>query len=781
MRFILVLFLGFLSLSHSSTAQRIGGTIKDEKTGEALPNVSIFIDNIAVGFSNSYGFFSIKLKPKSEKIKFNLVGYKPYVMPVKKEDSLINIYLQSTITNLDAVEVSTQKSNIKKLQTSSFTLSQEVIKAIPSLTGTPDILKVFQLIPGVQTANEGTTNLNVRGGSYDQNLILLDEAPIYNPSHVLGFFSTFNADAIKSATIYKGNFPAQYGGRLSSVIDIVMKEGNNKKFTGEVSIGLTANQITLQGPFKKNKTSFLISFRNSNVSNLLKVINFVFPANSAISNDEHINFWDNNIKINHIFNNKNKIYFSFYASNDNYKFKIFSLLNDLAWSNYSGTIRWNHIFSSSLFSNLSLYSTQYSSINKNQVTTQNYEWVSGIKETGLKQDFTKYQQSNNQLKFGYAFIYRNFNPGNIVIKDTSINNKNPNVNRISSFEISAYISKEQNINDKFSIQYGVRTSWFADLGPSLNNAFINASFGNIRGNFFSFEPRLSARYLLNDFSSLKSSLSFSQQNLHLVGNSSAGLPYDYWIPASKVIKPQRSIQFSVGYFADLFNKKLALSVEAYYKSLDNILDFKDNVNLITEPNIELVIAQGIGRSYGLEVLIEKNIGKFTGWISYTLARTQYKLPSVNNNNWYSPRYDIRHNLAIVSLYKISPKTDFSATFKLTSGGFICLPTQLGYFDGITIPIYGTTKNNYQLPAYNRLDVSFKFRGRRYNTKKLKTEFVVTIYNVYASENIFSLLYRPYISPDKRSENNNFAIYDYSQLYKYYLFSIVPTVNLNIKF
>ena len=787
------LFLIFFCLVYIENvkAQQVRGIIKDYKTGETISNVIISNGNKVVAQSNSYGFYSLKLNNSNNELIFNTLGYNTIKIKLPKKDTILNILLESITTTLKEIELNTKKNNITNLQTGTITISQEKIKAVPSITGSPDILKVFQLLPGVQTANEGTTNLNIRGGSYDQNLILLDEAPIYNPAHALGFFSTFNSDAIKNATIYKGNFPAQFGGRLSSVIDIIMKEGNNKAYNNDVTIGLTANQITLQGPFKKNKSSYLVGFRNSNVSNLFKAVNLFYPV-VEFTNDQYIRFWDMNIKTNFILNENNKIYFSFYTSRDNYNYKIFSLINNLEWSNISGTIRWNHIYNKKLFSNLSIYGTQYESINKNFIKSKNFTWLSGVKEFGLKKDFTNYLNNNNTLKFGVSFIVRKFNPG-IIDRNDSINTKKQISNNINTnYELSGYISNEQVFNDKLSLLYGLRTSLFADIGPhtqykiETSNGFIDTNiytpFGKIRNQFLNFEPRITLRYLINKNSSIKLNYTYSQQNIHLISNSTAGLPYDYWVSASKEILPQTSYQFLLGYYTELFNKKINFSFETYYKILQNILDFKDNSNLLVEPNIEFITVQGKGQSYGVELYIEKLIGKFTGWLSYTLAKTQYKLPNVNNNEWYSPRYDIRHNVSIVTFYKLNNQYSISSTFKLTSGGFISFPTRSFLFDGAYFSLY-EKKNNFELPTYHRLDLSVNYNSKKNQKRKIKKEWIFTIYNVYGNENIFSLVTRqdPGFIKSGDETVNTHIILNGTKVYKFFLFSVIPTISLNLKF
>ena len=788
--YILILCLFCIKLYSQKT---VYGTVKDKNTGELLSNVVISTNSKNVVISNKYGFFSIKSTKNNLSIKFSLIGYKYIEIQSPQKDSEIIVYLTPVIENLNQVTVSTRMQKIKSLQTSFNQLSQEKIKSIPSVTGIPDVLKSFQLLPGVQTSSEGTTNLNIRGGSYDQNLVLLDEAPIYNPAHALGFFSTFNTEAIKSATIYKGNFPAQYGGRLSSVIDIVMKEGNNRRFQGDVTIGLTANQITLQGPLKKGKSSYLIGFRNSNVGLLLTTIGSLVSTGSELNKD-YIRFNDFNLKINHQLNEKNKLYFSFYNSNDAYNFKILFLINNLLWNNTAASVRWNHIYNKKLFSNLTFYTTQYSSVNKNEFYTNRYIWESAINEFGIKKEFNHYINATHNFKYGASVHFRNFNPGIIkeldsnqhIITKTGFSNNNYNS------ELALYFSNEHTLNENSAFQYGIRTTWFADWGPhqttkiaipnkGIVDTNINNPFGKIRGSFFSFEPRFSYRYLINEFSSLKVALSLTQQNLHLISNSTSGLPYDYWITASNEIKPQTSIQYLLGYYTEILNKQLVFQVEAYYKTLFNILDFKDNSNLLLEKNIELNTLQGQGKSYGLEFLIEKNEGRINGWLSYTLADTKYKIENVNNNQWYSPRYDIRHNLSLVLFYNKSKQTQWSATFKYTSGGFISLPTSTFRFDGILLPNY-ESKNNFELPAYHRLDLSIKTHGKKYDKKRIKSEWVFTIYNVYSQQNIFSLIARKDQGNIYSTEfGDQRGLENITKIYNLYLFGTIPTVALNIHF
>ena len=777
-------------------AQSIHGTIKNKQTGENIAGVVVSIDEKPIISTNNYGFYSIQIKKIPCILSFSLLGYAPIKIEINKNtQTLQNIFLIPQTTQLDEVIINTKKNSIKNLQSSTNIIKQEQIKSIPSFTGTPDVLKSLQLLPGVQTANEGTTNLNIRGGSYDQNLIILDEAPIYNTAHALGFFSTFNADIIKSATIYKGNFPVQYGGRLSAVIDIITKDGNNQKISGSAAAGIAGiYQAVIEGPIQKNKSSFIISYRKSLVSEIIKLLpifNFISTDAQILnnSNGQYINFYDFNFKLNFNINKNNKLFFSTYSGNDDYNFSILGNRNFTEWGNITNSIRWNHIFNNTLFSNATFYTSQYNNINKNEERIKKYRWKTDILDIGFKYDITHFLNNNNTLKYGIAISKKQFNPGVVEVVDSS-NLINPFSSQIlNNYEFNGYISNEQTINEKISVQYGIRYTLFADVGPNTKYTIkdnfgkwidtnIYTPAGEIRDIFHSIEPRISFRYLLNELSSIKGNISYNQQNLHLLSNSSIGLPYDVWIPASKEIKPQTSIQYTLGYYTEIFKKKFVFNIEAYYKNMNNIIDFVDNANLTLNKNIEKEILPGIGRSYGVELFLEKQAGKLNGWVSYTFANTKYKIDGINDGNWFSPRYDIRHNLSVVGFYKISKRVEFSSTFKFTSGGFISFPTRSFRFDNAIFTLY-EGRNGFELPSYHRLDIGIKLKSKKYDIQRLKKEWVFTIYNIYNQNNIFALFIKPDIGDlndiDLGGQTNS------NKAYFTYLFGIVPTISLNIKF
>ncbi|MCX8480878.1 MAG: hypothetical protein ORN58_03070, partial [Sediminibacterium sp.] len=485
----------------------------------------------------------------------------------------------------------------------------------------------------------------------------------------------------------------------------------------------------------------------------------------------------------------NKIFFSTYRGYDDYNFSILGNKNYTEWGNWTNSFRWNHIYNDRIFSNATLYSSQYNNLNKNEERVNKYRWKTEIIDIGFKYDFTHYLNNNNTLKYGIAVSKKQFNPG-VVEKVDSTSISKPFASQIlNNYEFNAYISNEQTINDQLSFQYGLRYTFFADIGPNTKYT-IKDNYGNwidtniytpagqFRDVFQSVEPRISFKYSLNELSSIKGNISYNQQNLHLLSNSSVGLPYDVWIPASKEIKPQTSIQYTVGYYTEIFKKKYILNAEIYYKSMKNNIEFKENANLTLNKNIEKEILPGIGRSYGLELYVEKPVGKFNGWISYTFADTKYKIDGINDGNWFSPRYDIRHNISLVGFYTINKRVEFSSTFKYTTGGFISFPTRSFRFDDAIFVVY-EGRNGYQLPSYHRLDFGIKIKSKKYDKQRFKKEWFFNIYNVYNQNNIFALFIKPDIGNLNDTELHGQT--NSNKAYITYLFGIVPTIALNIKF
>jgi hypothetical protein len=647
------------------------------------------------------------------------------------------------------------------------------------------VLKSLQLLPGIQTSGEGSANLIVRGGNYDQNLILLDEAPVYNPSHALGFFSTFQPDAIKNVTLYKGCFPAQYGGRLSSVVDISMKEGNQKHFAANSSVGLLASRLSIEGPILKDKMSYIISTRYCYAGNTLNFLGGTigrdllhFYGLRNFNDKNEINFYDLNAKINYKLNDRNHFYLSAYNGRDHFYSYAVNQNNQLDWGNTTATFRWNHLYSTQLFSNFTLYSSNYNYSSIVYEDIKRYIWKSQIQETGLKYDFNYFLNQNNNIKFGLISSYQIFNPVKIVPSDTAYIVKPYELDRKKGFENALYIQNEQNIGKHFTINYGLRLTSYISLGKGtvykysadMQNVTDSTVYGNnkIMDFYYSLEPRLTVNYKINEKQSVKTGYSYVKQYLHLLSNSTVGLPTDIWLPPDNYMKPQTSHQFILGYYRKLFSGKFEFTTELYYKTLQNIIDFKNNADLFMNNHIETQILSGKGNSYGIETMIEKKTGRFSGWISYTLAKTKYQIAGINQNLQYSPRFDIRHNLSINLSLALSENWSVTSTFKITSGGFITIPAGSYIYDNVAFPYY-TDRNGYELPLYHRLDIAIKHQSRKNNTRHYKSDWMLGIYNVYNRKNIYALFVRP-------DEN-----YKDSKFYKMYLFGIVPTISYNFNF
>ncbi len=778
----------FLILSTSLFSQKLSvyGSVKDALTGENLIGAVVVIkETNQVVVANNYGFYSISPNSKKCTLVCSYLGYSAFtkLMEIDKSAQL-NIELSPQVKSLTEVTVHGNKSTFGSTSVSKNVIGIKQIKSIPSMTGESDVLKSLQLLPGVQTAGEGSTNLSVRGGSFDQNLIILDEAPVYNPSHALGFFSTFNTDALNNVSFYKGAFPAQYGGRLSSIVDITMREGNYKKFAANVGIGLLASKVTLEGPIVKDKASFIISGRYSYAGQTLNLAGLIGQEVLQLwelrnFNDQNkINFYDLNAKVNYRINDKNHLYFSTYTGGDRFYSYSLNNNNSLEWGNTTSTLRWNHVFNSRLFSNFTSYYSNYNYSYFIADDLKNFDWKSNIQEAGLKADFSAYLNTSNHLKFGVSSVYHYFSPGKISPRSESSSVKPFALNAKNAVEVSAYISNEQKLSDKLSIDYGLRYAGFINIGSDTVfqyneektkvTGFKAYGSGKMVNYYQSFEPRISARYLLGKRNSVKLAYGRTTQFLHLLSNSSLGLPTDVWMPPDKDIRPQSSSQFVLGYYQTFSDNKYEFTTEVYYKTLRNIVDFKDNANLFINKHIDTQILSGDGYAYGNEYMIEKKTGNLTGWIAYTFSQTQYQIDGINNNNYFSPRWDIRHNLSITGNYQMNKRWSVSSTFKFTSGGFVTVPEGSFIYNGSAFNYY-SERNGYQIEPYHRLDVSFTYKSRKNDKRNWKSEWVYGIYNVYGRENIYTLF--------ARQESNLIS----TQFTKMYLFGIVPSVTYNLKF
>jgi hypothetical protein len=785
---LLCLFLCCFSV----TAQEkftLSGTISDSNSNETLIGVNLFIPELKTGITtNEYGFYSITIPKGSYTIRISYMGYNSLEEKILLEkNTKTNFKLFTSENTLKEVIVTDTKTktDIRKPEMSVNKLSISAIKRMPVVLGEVDVLKSILLLPGVTNAGEGASGFNVRGGGADQNLILLDEATIFNSSHVFGFFSVFNPDAIKDLKLYKGGIPARFGGRAASVLDIYQKDGNSKKFSTNGGIGLISSRLLLEGPLVKDKGSFLIGGRSSYAHLFLKL--------SENQKDNAAYFYDLNTKLSYKINPNNNLFLSGYFGRD-----VFSLANSFTniYGNSTLNLRWNHLFSNKLFSNLSLiYSDYYYGLDLDFV---GFKWDSGIKNYNIKYDLKNYISDRFKLNYGLNAIYYDFNPGIIKPSDSNSGINFSQLDKKYAFEPAIYINADQELSSEISISYGLRYSLFYRLGQSDLNVYANnnpvvfnpelqiyekatpigkTAFdkNEVMKSYNYLEPRFSAAYQLNDKQSIKASYNRMVQYLQLVSNTSSPTPLDVWTPSDAFIKPQIADQVALGYFTNFKNDLYSLEVETYYKKVQNRIDYIDGADLIANNALEQVILNGQMRSYGLEVMLKKNEGRLNGWISYTLSRSEQQTPGrtnletgINNGQWYKSAYDKLHNLAVTSSYLLNEKWSFGANFALQSGQPVTYPNGQYQYLGITIPSYGL-RNENRLPTYHHLDISATLTPRKNSNRNWKGEWVFSIYNLYNRKNAAAINFR-----QNSDTGNNEAV-------KTSIFGMVPAVSYNFKF
>jgi hypothetical protein len=696
-----------------------------------------------------------------------------------------NYKLTESAENLDEVVIEDKigKLNIKKPQMSVNSLSINTIKQLPVVLGEVDVIKSITLLPGVTNAGEGSSGFNVRGGAADQNLILLDEATIFNSSHLFGFFSVFNPDAIKDIKLYKGGIPAKYGGRVSSVLDIYQKEGNSNEFHMNGGIGLISSRLLAEGPIKKDKGSFLFGGRSSYAHLFLPLFDL----------DNIAYFYDLNTKLSYRLNDSNSIFLSGYFGRD-----VFSI-SDSFENTYGNSVinfRWNHLFSDKLFSNLSLIYSDYDY--DLELSFVEFDWQSGISNFNLKYDLKHYISNNFKLEFGFNSIYYKFNPGEIN-PTTESSGINPfKLIDKYAFENAIYIDAEHKLNNKLSVSYGARFSTFHRLGQEELNIYENNRALDFNSElkiyekadpistqsynrsdvikfFANFEPRFSLAYQLSNNSSIKASYNRMSQYLHLLSNTSSPTPLDVWSPSGKYIKPQILDQVAIGYFKTLRDNTYALEVESFYKTIDNRIDYIDGADLIANNAIEQVILNGEARAYGLEVLFRKNEGKFKGWLAYTLSKSEQRTPGrtsgetgINNGEWYRTSFDKTHDISLTASYELNNKWTFNSNFLFQTGQPATFPNGQYQYNGLIIPSF-ESRNSSRLPAYHRLDFSVNYNPNPQKTTGWKSEWVFGIYNTYNRRNAATISFR-----QNRISGNNEAL-------RLAIFGIVPSVSYNFKF
>ncbi|MCW3464345.1 TonB-dependent receptor [Chitinophaga nivalis] len=782
----------FLLLAGNSTiAQQqrytVSGYVKDKQNGESLVGISIGKPGTSLGtITNEYGFYSLTLPAGEHDLQFTYVGYATFKTTVKLQRNInLDVKLEGTSSQLNEITVTgaKQEKSVNTLNTSINRLDIQQMKKMPTFMGEVDVLRAIQTLPGVNTVGEGASGFNVRGGNSDENLILLDEAPVYNSTHMMGFFSVFNPDAVKSLNLIKGGFPAEYGGRTSSVLDIRMKDGNNQHFNVNGGIGNIFSRLSVEGPLVKDKSSFIVAARRSYIDLLMK------PFLKGDMKNTKLSFYDITAKANYKFNKNNTLFVSGYFGRDVFGFGKDVNMN---WGNTTATIRWNHVFTNRLFLNLTTYYSKYDyslqftndSKKSNEESLQSYDWTSNIINYGLKPSFTYYLNTNNSLHFGVQGIYYTFKPGTGTSTEGSSVSQKQLVDK-HALESAIYIDHEYKPSKKFGIQYGARLSSYQLLGKGLVYTFNDTTPGirktlnsvksygsgeNIKSYVY-FEPRISAKYALSDEHAVKVAYSRTSQFMHQLSNTASPTPLDIWTPSTNNIKPMVSDQYTVGYFYNAPNDAYEFSAEAFYKTTDNQLDYIDNANLQLNPLIEADLLPSQGRAYGIELYAKKDIGKTTGWISYTLSRTERKTPGISMDEWFLNRYDRTHNVNLVLTHTLNKRTSFSANWVFASGTPATFADNRLQFQDWDIPYNSTEKrNNYRLKPFHRLDLSMTLKGKNQN-KRWKGEWVFSLYNVYGRKNAYTVYFKPNEDDATKREAVRLSI----------IGSIIPGITYNFKF
>ena len=788
MRIFYFFILIFYSISSFSQDKfTVSGTVYDGYSKETLIGVSVIVNELKTGtYTNAYGYFSLNLPKGNYTITLSYIGYNTINKEINLNSNFKeNFFLDESTEQLNEVIITdnANKSKIDKPEISVNKLSVNNIKKMPVILGETDVIKSILTLPGVTNAGEGQSGFNVRGSAADQNLIILDEATIYNASHLFGFVSVFNTDAIKDIKLYKGGIPARYGGRTASVLEIYQKDGNKSNFKLNGSVGILSSKLLAEGPIKKDKSSFLLAARSSYAHLFLKLTD----------NNNSAYFYDINTKLSYQLNQNNNLYLSGYFGRD-----VFTINNSFTntYGNALFNLRWNHLYNEKLFSNLSLiYSDYYYGLTLDFV---GFTWNSGIRNFHLKYDFEHNLSDKINLFYGLQGIYHTFNPGKIEASNPSSGINDKQLPKKYAFEPSLYIEAEHKLSNRLAIQYGLRYSMFYRLGNETLNVYANNepvvfntnfqlyekatpigtntySKNEVIATFNNLEPRMSLAFTLNKNTSLKAGYNKMTQYLHLITNTQSPTPLDVWTPSDNFLKPQILHQYAIGFFKNLKNNAYSLEIETFYKHGKNRLDYIDGADLIANEAIEQVVLRGNTRAYGAELLFKKNVGKFNGWLAYTLSKAEQQTKGrnpnetgINNGNWYANSWDKTHNLSVTSFYNFSDKWKFSALFTLQTGQPVTYPNGQYQYQGITIPTYGL-RNENRLPTYHRFDISATLVPQKNKNRKWQTEWVFGIYNIYNRKNAASISFR-----QNQETGNNEAV-------KLSIFGIVPSVSYNFKF
>ena len=790
---IIILFAGEVSKGETNlNSERnkvvLSGYVKDKMTGEALIGATVYITDLKSGsVTNLYGFYSVSVDPGTYQFMFAYLGYQNREREITLDsDMTLSIDLEPITESIEEVTVVSKKpdENVTTTQMGMEKLQSKTIKSVPVLMGEVDPIKVIQMLPGVKPTSEGSSGFSVRGGSPDQNLVLLDEATVYNAGHLMGFFSVFNNDAIKDINLYKGDIPASYGGRLASVLDIRMKEGNNQKFSASGGIGLISSRLTLEGPVVNNKTSFIVSGRRTYMDLFLPL-----AADESV-HDNKIYFYDLNAKINHTFDENNRLYLSGYLGRDIFK----DGGNEFGFGNQTFTARWNHVFSPRLFSNFTLINSNYDyKLGAENEGASGFIWTSHLTDYSIKMDFNYYLNQNNTISFGGQTIYHRIDPGFARgVGDSSLYGS-IQTPFAKGFESAIYLNNIQKLNARLSLRYGLRFSSYSSMGETTaftyddEYKFIAETHYDdweVYKTYNNIEPRLAVTYQLGISSSIKSSYSRTVQYLQLASNSTSGSPLDVWFPSSPNIKPQISDQAAIGYFRNFDNNTIETSVEFFYKDMRNVIDFRDHAELLLNRYLEGEVRIGTGYAYGAELMVRINKEKYSGWISYTYSRAFREIPEINKGKEYRSPYDRPNDISIVLNRKIGERGLLSVNWVYMTGvpvtapvgrmvqGSIVYPNPDGippYSPGSVVPIY-SDRNEKRMPDYHRLDIGYTLKCKNKKNRKWQGEWNFSVYNVYGRHNAWMINFEqdqddPYTTKATRT----------------YLFSFIPSVTYNFKF
>ncbi len=774
---LLLLAVFFLAPPGCLKAQKeghytISGHLRDNNSGELLPGATIFVQELKTGsVSNSYGFYSLTLPKGNYHLIYSFVGYQSQTVAIGLfHDTVISRNLTVFSSRLQEVEIKSESTheNIRLPQMSVTKMSIRNIAEIPSFMGEVDLVKALQLLPGVKFVAEGSSGMSVRGGSPDQNLILLDGATVYNAGHLMGFFSVFNPDALQSVKLYKGDMPAAYGGRLSSLVEVRMKEGNNKTFHGYGGIGLIASRVMFEGPLVKDKASFMISGRRTYADLFLKL------SHDDKLRQNRLYFYDLNTKLNFSLNTNNHFYLSGYFGKDVFKNNFFGM----NWGNATGTFRWNHIYNEKLFSNISINGSRFNyNLGLAADNPRAFVWESALTDFTLKDNFDWFINPNNKLNFGFSVIYHDFFPGKITGtgKEAVINEYQLPDNH--ALESAVYVSNEQKIG-KVTLKYGLRISIFNNLGPATiyhydrqfrvtdSTAYDSKKIFNT---YFGIEPRIGVVFRMNNNSSIKASYSRNYQYVQQAQNSTAGNPMDIWFPANPNIKPQVGDQVATGYYHDFKQGIFSFSAELYYKWIHNAVDFKDHANLLLNKYLDGELRTGRGYSYGLELMLKKTSGKLTGWASYTYSRSLRVIPGINNGEVYPSSYDRPNDFSLTLSYRLNKALRLSMSWVYLTGQPVTFPVSRFQYSHTIVPVY-SRRNSYRMADYHRLDLALIWDLQNKKPKKWHNQLNFSIYNAYNRKNPWVINFQN----DPEVPNTTYAEMTY-------LFGVVPTVAYNFKF